>query len=115
MSSSISPFQYANTVPYTGITGPSPTSCPTYGIYTTNNTNLCYSTSPTYPSLTVDGDMEINGNLKFKGRNLEKLLESIESRLAIITEPSPEKLEKFEALKKAYDHYKLMEKLIGEE
>ena len=42
------------------------------------------------------------------------MLESIEDRLAIL-QPDPAKLEKFAALKKAYDHYKLMEKLIGDD
>ena len=34
----------------------------------------------------------------------------MEQRLAILV-PDPEKLEKFEALKKAYEHYKTMEAL----
>ena len=38
----------------------------------------------------------------------------MEERLAILV-PDPVKMEKFEALKKAYDHYKLMEKLCQEE
>ena len=38
------------------------------------------------------------------------MIETIEKRLAILT-PDPKKLEKYEALQKAYDHYKLMEKL----
>ena len=38
------------------------------------------------------------------------VMEKIESRLAILT-PDPEKLEHFEALKKAYDHYKALEAL----
>ena len=40
----------------------------------------------------------------------EKRLEAIESRLNILV-PDPEKLEKFEALKKAYEHYKHLEQL----
>lgn len=65
--------------------------------------------------LYVTGDAEIDGDIKWKGRSLGKLLESMEDRLAILADPDPKKLEKFAALKKAYDHYKLMEKLIGEE
>lgn len=67
------------------------------------------------PGLSVSGDATFDGDIKWKGRSLGKLLESIEDRLAILTNPDPEKLEKFAALKKAYDHYKLMEKLIGDE
>jgi hypothetical protein len=72
------------------------------------------STSSNPNSLNVTGDAEFEGDIKWKGRNLGKLLEKIEDRLAILT-PDPAKLEKYEALKKAYDHYKLMEKLIGED
>jgi hypothetical protein len=69
----------------------------------------------TNPGLSVSGDAEFKGNIKWKGRDLGKLLEKIEDRLAILTDPDPKKLEKHAALKKAYDHYKLLEKLIGED
>ena len=65
-------------------------------------------------SLQVTGDADFEGDIKWKGRSLGKMLEGIEDRLAIL-QPDPAKLEKFEALKKAYDHYKLLEKLIGED
>lgn len=65
--------------------------------------------------LHVTADAEFEGDIKWKGRSLGKMLEKIEDRLAILQEPDPEKLEKFAALKKAYDHYKLLEKLIGDE
>ena len=38
----------------------------------------------------------------------------MEQRLAILV-PDPTKLEKFEALKKAYEHYKTMESLCFDE
>jgi hypothetical protein len=38
----------------------------------------------------------------------------MEQRLAILV-PDPAKLEKFEALKKAYEHYKTMESLCFDE
>ena len=79
-----------------------------------NNITVSGATHPT-PSLCVTGDAEFAGDLKVKGRSLEKMLTTIEDRLAIIQEPDPEKLEKFAALKKAYDHYKLLEKLIGDD
>ena len=65
-------------------------------------------------TLEVKGDAAFDGDIKWKGRSLGKMLESIEDRLAIL-QPDPAKLEKFAALKKAYDHYKLMEKLIGDD
>jgi hypothetical protein len=66
-------------------------------------------------SVSIEGDTEINGTLTIKGKDIGNILEKIEDRLAILSEPDPKKLEKFAALKKAYDHYKLLEKLIGEE
>ena len=78
------------------------------GQYYTNNAS-------TPSSLHVSGDAEFEGNVKIKGRDIIKLFEKIEDRLAILADPDPKKLEKFAALKKAYDHYKLMEKLIAED
>jgi hypothetical protein len=73
------------------------------------------SSSYSQPSLKVTGDADFEGDIKVKGHSLVKLLKTIEDRLAIIQDPSPEKLEKFAALKKAYEHYKTLERLIGEE
>jgi hypothetical protein len=88
-------------------------------IYTTNNTNTInpyiMTNSGNTPGITVKGDAEFDGNVKIKGRDVSKLFEKIEDRLAILMEPDPAKFEKFVALKKAYDHYKLLEKLIGDE
>ena len=66
-------------------------------------------------SIQVKGDAEFDGNVKIKGHDIVKLLEKMEDRLAILMEPNPEKLKKFQALKKAYDNYKLMEKLCIDE
>jgi hypothetical protein len=95
-------------------------------VYTTTGAttggSFLYSngTSPTWsintnPGLHVKADAEFEGDIKWKGRSLGKLLEAIEDRLAILPDPSPEKLEKFAALKKAYDHYKTLERLIGDD
>lgn len=99
-----------------------PSAGTTGQIYTTNGTgNSTWTTAPyitTSPSqsgLQVKGDTEFEGNVKIKGKDISKLFEKIEDRLAILMEPNSEKLEKFAALKKAYDHYKLMEKLIGDD
>lgn len=96
------------------------------GSYLTSNGNVTINTAagangsswytgPVSPGLHVKDNATFEGDITWKGRNLGKLLESIEDRLAILADPDPVKLEKFAALKKAYDHYKLMEKLIGEE
>ena len=77
-------------------------------IWTTNNTSgFSYTTTP--------ASMEVKGDLIVNGKNIGNILDKIQDRLAIIDEPSSEKLEKHAALKKAYDHYKLLEKLIGED
>lgn len=69
-----------------------------------------------------DSDVTINtdgirikegGDLMIGDRSLSEFMKTIEDRLAILV-PDPAKLEKFEALKKAYEHYKLMEKLCQE-
>ena len=94
----------------TGANGTSWSSSPY--VYTTNNTN---AGSISGAGLHVTSDAEFEGDIKWKGRSLGKLLQSIEDRLAILQEPSPEKLEKYAALKKAYDHYKTLERLIGDD
>jgi hypothetical protein len=66
------------------------------------------------PNLKVKGDAEFEGDITLNGKSLSKVLESIQDRLAIL-QPDPKKLAKYEALKKAYDHYKLMEKLIQDD
>jgi len=62
------------------------------------------------PSLHVTGDAEFEEDIKVKGVSILKTLEEINKRLAILV-PDPEKLEHFEALKKAYEHYKVLEAL----
>lgn len=60
--------------------------------------------------MTVKGDAHFEGEIYCQGVSLRETLEKINDRLAIL-QPDPEKLEQFEALRKAYEHYKLMEKL----
>ena len=76
----------------------------------TGSSNWSTTVSNAHPSLTVTGDAEFEKDIKIKGVSLAKTLEDINRRLAILV-PNPEKLEHFEALKKAYEHYKLLEAL----
>jgi hypothetical protein len=79
--------------------------------WTTNVTN---SNNITGAGLHVTSDAEFEGNITVKGKSLSKWMETVEKRLAIL-QPNPKKLKKFEALQKAYDHYKLLETLCHSE
>jgi len=57
-------------------------------------------------------DLKEGTDIKIGNRSLVKFMETLEERLAIL-QPDPEKLEKFEALKQAYEHYKLLEALCS--
>jgi len=109
------------TVPTTTTTGTSYTIASGgsggYGqIYTsTGNGTAWVNSATTQPSIKVTGDAEFEGDVKVQGRSLIKLLEKIEDRLGILMDPTPERLEKFQALKKAYDNYKLIDKLCQED
>lgn len=96
---------------YTGPSGPYYYSTAPY-ITTAPNTGGNWGTINTTntPGLKVQADAEFDGDIKWKGRSLSKWLEDVEKRLAILV-PDPEKLEHFEALKKAYEHYKTLEAL----
>jgi len=72
-----------------------------------------YITTTTTPSIVVDGDSEFKGNVKVKGKDLSEWMETLERRLAILV-PDPKKLEQYEALQKAYNHYKMLEALCEE-
>ena len=62
-------------------------------------------------NITGDGIvMEEKADIKIGNMSLKEFMIKMEERLAILV-PDPKKLEQFEALKKAYEHYKLMEKL----
>ena len=88
------------------------------GSYLYNGMNgTTWSTSPSIittsanpSSLSVTGDAAFEGDVKIKGVSIAKMLDDIQSRLAILV-PDPAKLEHFEALKKAYHNYKTLEAL----
>lgn len=109
----------------TGLSGAGQYAAAGNYVLSTNGTNPAWN-SFNWPSITsggstidkslsVKGDAEFEGDVKIKGHSILHLLKKIEDRLAVLQEPDPEKLEKFAALKKAYDHYKTLEKLIGDE
>lgn len=58
--------------------------------------------------------VEINGqgaDLVIDKKSMKQWMEAVEKRLAIL-QPKPELLEKYEALKQAFDHYKTLENLL---
>lgn len=71
--------------------------------YTIDHT---YTRNPT--TVITENDVVVGG------KSLKEFMGKVEERLLIL-QPDPAKLEKYAALKKAYEHYKLMEKLIQEE
>lgn len=79
-------------------------------ITTTNNTWGVYNNPTPAGALQVKGDADFEGDVKIKGVSIAKTLADIQKRLVILV-PDPDKLEHFEALKKAYDHYKVLEAL----
>jgi hypothetical protein len=105
------PSSYSITTGATGSAGSFLTSSGSNGMNWSTASGMVGSSG----SLDVIGDASFSGDIKWKGRSLGKLLTSIEDRLAILAEPDPEKLAKFAALKKAYDNYKLLERLIGDD
>ena len=81
--------------------------------WVTNNTSpwsIGSSNTTPSPGLKVTGNAEFEGKVMINGRNISEFMETISKRLAILV-PNPEKLEHFEALKKAYEHYKTLEAL----
>jgi polygalacturonase len=68
----------------------------------------------TTPSIQVKGDAEFEGNVTINGQNLAETLQRIQDRLAILV-PNPKLLDKYEALRQAYEHYKLLEALCVEQ
>jgi len=79
------------------------------GAYTIGNT----WTNQTSSAIKIQGNAEIDGSLTIGGVNIMNILNTINDRLAILV-PDPTKLEKYSALKEAYDHYKTLEALCIE-
>lgn len=79
---------------------------------TWNGTNPVWTTTPS-STLKIDGDAEIDGDLKVKGKSLSEAIENIEKRLAIL-HPNSELEERWEELKALGERYRELEKDILE-
>jgi len=73
-----------------------------------------YTLSNSSPSIKIQGDADVEGDLVVQGISVVQTLKSINERLAILV-PDPARLEKYEALRTAYEHYKTLEALCIEE
>lgn len=104
---------YSYTTTYTSPYVIDNTSSPTYtigtGTYPTHN--FTFTEPDRSVEINADGiNIKDDGDLKIGDVSLKEFMKNMQDRLAILV-PDPEKLEKFEALKRAYEHYKTLEKL----
>ena len=82
--------------------------------YTTGTGGHNWNNPPTVNITGTGIDMAAGTDISIDGKSLKTFMNKMEERLAILV-PDPAKLEKFAALKKAYEHYKLMESLCQEQ
>ena len=82
--------------------------------YTTGTNGHNWNNPPTVNITGTGIDMAAGTDITVDGKSLKTFMNKMEERLAILI-PDPKKLEQFEALKKAYEHYKLMESLCQEQ
>ena len=104
------------TLPTTTITNGGYTIGPTGSsgqFYTTGTGGHNWNNPPTVNITGTGIDMAAGTDISIDGKSLKTFMNKMEERLAILV-PDPKKLEQFAALKKAYEHYKLMEKLCQE-
>lgn len=92
----------------------------TYPYYTTSGYSLgTYAASPWTVGAnqtTNSGTLHISGDnpdIMLGDKSMAKWMESVNARLHIL-EPKKELLEKYDALKQAYEHYKTLEALLHE-
>lgn len=115
-----------NTVNLSGHGGTSTYSIGASGYNNSYNNSGIYTISPS-PSLNRGSlspgkvnihstgiDMTADADITIGGRSMKKMLEGIEQRLSILV-PDPQKLERYEALRQAYEHYRTLEALCNEE
>ena len=86
------------------------TAGPTYSWNTLNNPGNSNKVHITGAGIEMDEDADIT----IGGRSMKKMLEGIEQRLSILV-PDPKKLEQYESLKQAYEHYKTLEALCNDD
>ena len=80
------------------------------GTFTIDTSSIQDTGDYAYGNWGSDISVPETGDIKIGNRSLKTFMDTMEKRLAIL-QPDPAKLEKFEALKKAYEHYKHLESL----
>lgn len=96
----------------TAVSGSSTQTSSLSGLY-----NPSVHTQSIWPNGTNQTSLDLEKELfeKTIAKVVKREVDPILSRLAILESPSPAVLEKFEALKMAYDHYKILEGLMFSE
>ena len=61
---------------------------------------------------TKGSTLRVTGDVEVDGVSLKGFMDTVNDRLAIL-QPKPEMLEKYEALRNAYNEYKMLEKLCS--
>ena len=80
------------------------------GTFTIDTSSISDTGDYEYGNWGNDISVPEEGDIKIGGRSLKTFMDTMEKRMAIL-QPDPAKLEKFEALQKAYEHYKHLERL----
>ena len=80
------------------------------GTFTINTSSISDPDDYGYGNWGSDISVPEEGDIKIGDRSLKTFMDTMEKRMAIL-QPDPKKLEKFEALQKAYEHYKHLERL----
>jgi hypothetical protein len=89
----------------------------TNSVLTATGTGATTWANNTSSKMNVKGQLSLDGegaDIIINGVSLIDLMNGITDRLSIL-QPSPEKLEKYEALRQAYEHYKTLESLLYDE
>ena len=105
-----SSYSYPYISQSTPISGAAP-----YGYGIGNGITNGYPWSPSTQVKITNSGMEMDDgcDIKIGDLSLKSFMKSVGDRLAIL-QPNPDKLEKFEALRQAYEHYKTLEALCQE-
>lgn len=81
----------------------------TYNIRSNTSTSTITLTPP-----RRDINLDVEGDIIIDGKSLKEFMETVSNRLSILT-PNPELLEKYDALKEAYEHFKILEKICTDD